>query len=216
MIETPAIPGIEWPEPVITADLIIKDYLTAALAHSAVQQDAFNTRMDVPREDVEATKLARAKWHNQLYVQLWHASIADLLIQIQTHFPAAADQIARDFVARGEDEGNGEWIWEWATERGLDPESIIEDARAKIAEDKKAATPRAEKSVTEGAKELRRAKAAAYRETINLDAAEHPELAALETDIRTSLPHNMTGDAVVHYVARHLYTDGYRKTEGTK
>lgn len=52
-----------------------------------------------------------------------------------------------------------------------------------------------------------------YRETVNLDAAEHPELAAIEHDIRTALPYNLTGDAIVYYVARHLYTDGYRKQE---
>lgn len=212
MIETPVIPGIEWPEPVLTADLIIQDYLTAAITHSAMQQDAFDTRMAVPRDDIQATKLARAKWHEQLYIMLWHGSIADLLIQIQTNFPHAADQIARDFVARGEDEGNGEWIWEWATERGLDPEQIIEEAKFAIA----SSTPCADKSAAKGAKEMRREKSAAYRQTINLDASEHPELATLETDIRTALPHNLTGDAVVHYVSRHLYTDGYRKQEGTK
>lgn len=127
-IETPVIPGIEWPEPVLTADLIIKDYLTAAITHSARQAEAFNAYMEVTEKDSDAWKLARSAWLLELFLGIWHESMADLLIQIQTHFPAAADQIARDFHDRGEDGCNGEWVWEWATERGLDPEAIRVEA----------------------------------------------------------------------------------------
>lgn len=129
-IETPVLPGIEWPEPVLTADLIIKDYLTASLDSYGKQHEAFDAMCKVPETDTKAKEQARAEWRLHLYIATWQGSVADLLIQIQEAFPSAADQIARDFHERGE-EGNGEWIWDWATQRGLDPEKIQNDARAK-------------------------------------------------------------------------------------
>lgn len=207
----------EFPEPVLTCDLIIERELKDALTQHEYWLHHMRQDMRFDAKDkTDTAKAARLKSlvHLQVYIQ--SSVVADLLQIIQGMAPGLADGIAREFDWRHESGESGELIWEWATDRGLDPEQIIEETKAKIAQDKKAATPCQDKSVAKGAKELRREKSAAYRETVNLDAAEHPALAALETDIRTSLPHNMTSDAIVHYVARHLYTDGYRKIEGTK
>ena len=212
----PMLPA-EFPEPVLTCDLIIKRELTEAFTSQERWIDAMRESHNYAVGDKSDAAMA-AQYKSLMFLQVFiqSAAITDLLQTIQRMAPGLADGIARDFDSLHESGEVGELLWDWATERGLDPEAIIEEAKAKIAETKTGATPCADKSVAKGAKELRREKSASYRKTINLDTAEHPALAALETDIRTALPHNLTGDAIVHYVSRHLHTDGYRKIEGTK
>lgn len=211
-IEQPMLPA-DFPEPVLTCDLIIEreiaDYFTQQ--EHMLQAMRESHKFDA-KDRSDAANAARYKMTMHMMSAIAAAAITDLLQTIQRMAPGLADGIARDFDGLHESGESGEIIWDWATERGLDPEAIIEEAKFAIA----SSTPCADKSAAKGAKEMRREKSAAYRETINLDANEHPELATLETDIRTALPHNLTGDAVVRYVSRHLYADGYRKQEGTK
>jgi hypothetical protein len=46
--------------------------------------------------------------------------------------PGLADDIARQFDWTHESGESGEVLWDWAKERGFDPETIIDEAKAEI------------------------------------------------------------------------------------
>lgn len=149
--EQPMLPA-DFPEPVLTCDLIIKRELTEAFTSQEHWIDAMRESHNYAVGDKSDAAMA-AQYKSLMFLQAFiqSAAITDLLQTIQRMAPGLADGIARDFDNLHESGEVGEWLWEWATERGLDPEAIIEETRAKIAFDKKAATPCADKSIAKGA-----------------------------------------------------------------
>lgn len=132
-IETPVIPGIEWPEPVLTADLIIRNYLEDSLAQEEYFSRAIDADMKFKPND-PAPEAQAAKWRRNayLYAMVGTQGTAALLVLIQKLAPGLADKLLHEWWEQV-DAGDvlHEWVWEWATERGLHPEAIRADAAAK-------------------------------------------------------------------------------------
>lgn len=132
-IETPVIPGVEWPEPVLTADLIIKNELADALSASHFFSEALHADMKFkPKDPSLEAEAARWRRNAYLYNMVGTTGIAALLVMIQQLAPGLADKLLREWHERMEaGDVMSEWVWEWATERGLDPEAIHKDAATK-------------------------------------------------------------------------------------
>ncbi|GAA5229230.1 hypothetical protein [Arthrobacter cryoconiti] len=136
MTETPAIPGIEWPEPVLTCDLIIERELKEAFRQQEHWLHTMREHMNYPagdKSDKAQVVQYKSLMHLQSFIQ--SAAIADLLRTIQGMAPGLSDRIARDFDTLHQSGEIGELLWEWATERGLEPEQIIEDAKTTITQE---------------------------------------------------------------------------------
>ncbi|BCW61882.1 hypothetical protein [Arthrobacter sp. StoSoilB22] len=125
----------EFPEPVLTCDLIIARELTDALSQQERFSNALNGSMKFPAADKSDAAMA-AKYKMSMHLQAYIASaaIADLLRKIQGLAPGLADQIAREFNDLHESGEQGELMWDWAAERGLDPEEIIETVKHELAQ----------------------------------------------------------------------------------
>ncbi len=122
----------EFPTPVMTADILIKRSLEESLSQYAY----FTQTLTGWRDDDEAAKeRSILKGNMHLFSSLLDSVIVDLLQQIQGVNRTWADTAAAnlDYALEGGDY-YPEMIWEWATERGLDPEQITEAAKAKFAE----------------------------------------------------------------------------------
>jgi hypothetical protein len=124
----------KFPTPVMTADILIKRSIEEGLA----QLEYFTGELfsqDEGEESAEAktARLARANMHCFSY--LLDAVISDVLIEVQGYNRGWADSLA-DALNNKLEWGDyyPEQLWHWANERGLDPESIIEKAKAKLAE----------------------------------------------------------------------------------
>jgi hypothetical protein len=123
----------EFPEPVLTCDLIIERELKDAFTqwelwtHYADEHRKFE-RGD--KSDAAQAALYRHLMHLQAY--MGSAVTVDLLRTIQGMAPGLADDIARQFDWTHESGESGELLWDWAKERGIDPETIIEEAKAEI------------------------------------------------------------------------------------
>ena len=131
-IETPVIPGIEWPEPVLTADLIITNYLEDSLKQETFFTQALRGGMRFePKDPSLEAQVTRWRRNAYLYAMVGTQGTAALLILIQKLAPGLADKLLREWWEQV-DAGDvlHEWVWEWATERGLDPEKISEEATA--------------------------------------------------------------------------------------
>lgn len=128
------LPG-RWPEPVLTCDLIIARELTDALSQQERFSATLKASMKFPVADKSDAAMA-AKYKMSMHLQAYIASaaIADLLRTIQGMAPGLADQIAREFNDLHESGEQGELLWEWAAERGLDPEEIIETVKHELAQ----------------------------------------------------------------------------------
>lgn len=126
-----ALPG-QWPEPVMTADILIK----RSIEESISQYTYFTETLTGWRDQDEAAKeRSILKGNMHLFASLLDSVIVDLLQQIQGVNRAWADKAAAnldDALEGGE--YYPEMIWVWASERGLDPDAIIEKAKAKLAE----------------------------------------------------------------------------------
>lgn len=135
MSDEPMLPG-EWPEPVLTCDLIIARELTDAIAQQERFSAALRESMKFPVGDKsDAAMAAKYKVSMHLQSHIASAAIADLLRTIQGMAPGLADQIAREFNDLHESGEQGELIWEWAVERGIDPEDIIETVKHELAQE---------------------------------------------------------------------------------
>jgi len=135
MNDEPMLPG-EWPEPVLTCDLILKREITDALSQFEYWTHAMDQsgRFEVgDKSDAAMAAKYKSLMHLQSYIAA--AAIADLLRTIQGMAPGIADEIAREFMWTHESGDSGELLWEWAVERGLDPEEIIEDVKHKLAQE---------------------------------------------------------------------------------
>lgn len=135
MSDEPMLPG-EWPEPLLTCDLIIERELTDAIAQQERFRAALNESMKFPVGDKsDAAMAAKYKFTMHLQSYIASAAIADLLRTIQNMAPGLADQIAREFNDLHESGEQGELIWEWAAERGLDLEDIIQTVKHELAQE---------------------------------------------------------------------------------
>lgn len=126
----------EFPEPVLTCDLIIKREITDAI----MQQEAWTHYSRQHHEKFElgdksdASMAAQYRYLMHLQAYIGSAVTVDLLRTIQGMAPGLADDIARQFDWTHESGESGELLWDWAKERGLDPEAIIETAKTTLAE----------------------------------------------------------------------------------
>jgi hypothetical protein len=75
-----------------------------------------------------------AQYHADLHAFLWHATMAHFMIRLEEVAPPIAWAITAD-VKDYLDSGDAytEWIWDWATTRGIDAEAVTTEARAKHA-----------------------------------------------------------------------------------
>ncbi|UYL88364.1 hypothetical protein SEA_EVEPICKLES_77 [Arthrobacter phage EvePickles] len=122
----------EFPEPVMTADIFIKRGIEESLSQYAYFTQTLTGWRD---EDEAAKERSILKGNMHLFASLLDSVIVDLLQQIQGVNREWADKAAADldYALEGGDY-YPEMIWQWATERGLDPEEISEKAKAKFAE----------------------------------------------------------------------------------
>jgi hypothetical protein len=74
-----------------------------------------------------------AKGNMHLFSFLLDAAIVDILLEIQGYSRSWADRIASELDDKFDSEYYGEMVWQWADERGLDPDAIIETAKANFA-----------------------------------------------------------------------------------
>lgn len=126
----------DFPAPVMTCDLILEREIKDALSQHQYWLSAMHEDMKFERSDKsDAAMAARYKSMMHLHAFIGSAAIVDLLRTIQGMTAGLADQIARDFDELHESGESGELLWDWATERGLDPEAITEAAKARIEED---------------------------------------------------------------------------------
>jgi len=123
----------EFPEPVMTCDLIIEREIKDALSQYEYWNHAMNEHMKFDRGDKsDAAMAAQYKWLMHLQSYIGSVTTVDLLQTIQGMAHGIADDIARQFDELHESGESGELLWDWAADRGLDPESIIEDAKASL------------------------------------------------------------------------------------
>ena len=127
------LPG-EWPEPVLTCDLIIKRELEDAFRqwefwthYASEHRQNFEVG---DKSDASMAGLYRYLMHLNAYIG--SAITVDLLRTIQGMAPGLADDIARQFDWTHESGESGELLWDWAVERGLDPDALIESAKTEI------------------------------------------------------------------------------------
>ncbi|WP_284763411.1 hypothetical protein [Arthrobacter sp. efr-133-R2A-63] len=132
MSEEPMLPG-EWPEPVVTADMIIERNIKEALIQETYFHQSLSDRK--PDETDEARKLRLVQANMHCFSFLLDAVIVDVLIEVQGYNRLWADTMAAAIDSRLEwGEHYPEMLWQWANERGLDPDQIIEKAKADFAE----------------------------------------------------------------------------------
>lgn len=123
----------EFPEPVLTCDLIIERELKDAFTQWEFWRHYSDEHWKFERGDKSDAAMAaqyRSLMHLQAYIG--SAITVDLLRTIQGMAPGLADDIARQFNWTHESGESGELLWDWAIERGIDPETISEEAKAEI------------------------------------------------------------------------------------
>lgn len=131
MSDEPMLPG-EWPEPVITADMLIERNIKEALTQETYFLQSISDRK--PDESGDARKLRITQANMHCFSFLLDAVIIDVLIEVQGYNRPWADAMAAAIDSKLEwGEYYPEMLWQWATERGLDPDQIIEEAKAEFA-----------------------------------------------------------------------------------
>ena len=123
----------EFPEPVLTCDLIIKREIEDAISQFQYWRHFSDEHWKFDRGDKSDAAMAvlyKSLMHLQAYIGA--AVTVDLLRTIQGMAPGLADGIAREFDWLHESGESGELLWDWAIERGLDPEAIAETAKTEI------------------------------------------------------------------------------------
>jgi len=127
------LPG-ERPEPVLTCNHIIEREIKDAFTQWELWTHyAHEHRKEFEvgdKSDAAMAGMYRYLMHLQAYIGA--AVTVDLLHTIQGMAPGLADGIARQFDWTHDSGESGELLWDWATERGLDPEELIEAAKAEI------------------------------------------------------------------------------------
>jgi hypothetical protein len=128
----------EFPEPVLTCDLIIEREIKDAFTQWEYwTHHADEGRKFTADDKSDAAQVARYKSSMHLQAYISSAITVDLLRTIQGMEPVLADDIARQFDWTHESGESSELLWDWAIERGLDPDALVEAAMAQIAKDTK-------------------------------------------------------------------------------
>ncbi|MEA9983680.1 hypothetical protein [Subtercola sp. RTI3] len=113
--------------------LVFEEFLKESLSAALIYED----RMKLPEfgaTDASKThadaQAIYADYFRDLHAFLWHATTAHFLIRMQENVPRVAEAIAAE-VKSWLEYGDlyQEWIWDWARERGMDPEKIRSEAR---------------------------------------------------------------------------------------
>ncbi len=125
-----ALPA-DFPAPVMTADILIGRCIEESLSQFEYFRSAFRGEdMDDAAKD---RRILKGNMH--LFAFLLDAVMVDLLQQIQGVNRTWADKAAADLDDKLEGgDYYPEMLWQWASDRGLDPDAIIEKAKQKIAE----------------------------------------------------------------------------------
>jgi len=125
------LPG-KWPEPIITADIYMKTAVTEALEQFEYFIRCIGAKQDGEDELHKERRLYKANMH--LFSCLVDAVTIDFLRELQGYNRAWADKFASELKDKLDGEYYAESMWGWAQDLGLDPDSIIEAAKAKFAE----------------------------------------------------------------------------------
>ncbi|MFW0772497.1 hypothetical protein ACLRGI_04945 [Paenarthrobacter nitroguajacolicus] len=121
----------EFPEPVTTADIKIKQSITEAISQF---QYFLGTNPPLGEKDESAKTQGILRSNMHLFAFLLDAVIVDFLREIEGYNQAWADQLANELEGKFDGEYFYESLLEWADERGLDVDEIIEDAKHKLAQ----------------------------------------------------------------------------------
>lgn len=114
----------------------------AGIEEALRQALIYNDRMNLPRVDAKEVCATNAElealytpWYRDLHAFLQGAILAHVLIRVTEVSPRLANEIAHE-VQEWCDAGDTypEWIWEWANERGMDPDALVAKAKADTAE----------------------------------------------------------------------------------
>jgi hypothetical protein len=133
------LPGLEDQTP--PAGPFIEDLLKQALVSEDLMTLPPLGATDDCKTNAEV-EAVYAAWYRDVHAFLWHASLAHVLIRLEENHPNLAAGLAhevKEFLEAGD--VYPEWVWEWATDRGMDPAQIRAEARQKRA-DWLAAAPR--------------------------------------------------------------------------
>lgn len=121
----------DFPATVITADILINKSITEGLSQLEYFTDCLGP--DPEGADAAARERRLLKGNMHLFAYLLDSVIADMLQQIQGVNRTWADKAAAELDDRLEcGDYYPEMLWQWANERGLNPDSIIEAAKARI------------------------------------------------------------------------------------
>lgn len=123
----------DFPAPIMTADILIQRSIEEGISQMEYSTRTLMNDSDDEDESAKERRLLKSNMHYFSY--LLDSVIADMLMQIQGVNRTWADNAAAGLDNKL-DSGDyyPEMLWEWATDRGLDPEAITEKARAIIAE----------------------------------------------------------------------------------
>lgn len=117
----------EWGDKNITMEALVRAYLANAQEGfgrtHALMSPAFAT--DRTNADLLAYVLHLHTW-------LWQAEVASLLMRLQAIAPPEdVDGIAETFVSEAQSgDYYPEMLWEWLTERGIDPQRLYDEGEA--------------------------------------------------------------------------------------
>lgn len=115
---------------------VFEKLLTDSLRWALIADDQMELPEVAPEGMSNAEREAHyAAWYRDIYTFLKHAVIAHFLVRLHENIPRVAEAIAaevHEFLEAGD--AYPEWVWQWAAERGMDPDAIVAEARAKRAE----------------------------------------------------------------------------------
>lgn len=123
-------------EDAVTADRLARHMAVAAQLTNSQIFTSMHARdaaegTDRAEKDSPLAKLTAEVHHLTLVNAINEYAIVHLLRALIEHAPGQADEVAKDLWGVWEDGGAvGEWIWEWLTGYGIDPEAVRKAAEA--------------------------------------------------------------------------------------
>jgi len=83
-----------------------------------------------PMDGDERDEAAMARYMQNVYRVMWCHDLYLAISTLREVDPVKADEVAdRTVLAAVAGDGYGEWLWQWADERGLDADAICDQAR---------------------------------------------------------------------------------------